>query len=265
VYRYRAKPHAAVPIGVRAATGTFTTRPFPEWTVGAVARPDAARRRTAVLPAHGVRPVRLGVPQSLDAGVNLYMAAAAARRGCSSTRSARARCRRIPAVCKDIADGRGSSAGITPTRPTCTCRPRRSRSIRPGSRSHRVTFLTLRRARLQRLGGPAARARVYPRLIARADMIGSTSTRCRSGAGANAFRARLRGAARARRARRARARPTSGSRSAGMEFCNGRPDSTRRRSPIRAEAWLAIAGGARGIGYFPDHWQPPRTSSHRAD
>jgi hypothetical protein len=25
---------------------------------------------------------------------------------------------------------------------------------------------------------------------------------------------------------------------------------------VRAETWLAVAGGARGIGYFPDHWRP---------
>src|SRR5207248_5953284 len=25
---------------------------------------------------------------------------------------------------------------------------------------------------------------------------------------------------------------------------------------VRAEIWLAIAGGARGLGYFPDFWQP---------
>jgi len=42
-----------------------------------------------------------------------------------------------------------------------------------------------------------------------------------------------------------------------MEFCNGRPDLDPTPLTIRAETWLAIAGGARGIGYFPDHWQPP--------
>ena len=26
---------------------------------------------------------------------------------------------------------------------------------------------------------------------------------------------------------------------------------------VRAETWLAIAAGARGIGYFPDVWDPP--------
>ena len=42
-----------------------------------------------------------------------------------------------------------------------------------------------------------------------------------------------------------------------MEICNGRPELDPTPLTIRAETWLAIAGGARGIGYFPDHWQPP--------
>jgi len=42
-----------------------------------------------------------------------------------------------------------------------------------------------------------------------------------------------------------------------MEFCNGRPELDPTPLTIRAETWLAIAGGARGIGYFPDHWQAP--------
>jgi hypothetical protein len=29
---------------------------------------------------------------------------------------------------------------------------------------------------------------------------------------------------------------------------------------VNAETWLAIAGGARGIGYFPDQWRPDVTS-----
>ena len=42
-----------------------------------------------------------------------------------------------------------------------------------------------------------------------------------------------------------------------MEFCRSRPELAPTPLTIRAETWLAIAGGARGIGYFPEHWQPP--------
>jgi hypothetical protein len=37
-----------------------------------------------------------------------------------------------------------------------------------------------------------------------------------------------------------------------MEHCTWNQDPTP--AVVRAEAWLAIAGGARGIGYFPDYW-----------
>jgi hypothetical protein len=38
-----------------------------------------------------------------------------------------------------------------------------------------------------------------------------------------------------------------------MEHCTWNQDPTP--AVVRAEAWLAIAGGARGIGYFPDYWE----------
>jgi hypothetical protein len=37
-----------------------------------------------------------------------------------------------------------------------------------------------------------------------------------------------------------------------MEHCRSNQDPTP--AVVRAETWLAIAGGARGIGYFPDWW-----------
>lgn len=38
-----------------------------------------------------------------------------------------------------------------------------------------------------------------------------------------------------------------------MEHCRHNEDPTP--TIVRAETWLAIAGGARGIGYFPDWWE----------
>ena len=38
-----------------------------------------------------------------------------------------------------------------------------------------------------------------------------------------------------------------------MEHCRHNEDPTP--TVVRAETWLAIAGGARGIGYFPDWWE----------
>jgi hypothetical protein len=38
-----------------------------------------------------------------------------------------------------------------------------------------------------------------------------------------------------------------------MEHCTWNENPTP--AVVRAETWLAIAGGARGIGYFPDYWE----------
>ncbi len=38
-----------------------------------------------------------------------------------------------------------------------------------------------------------------------------------------------------------------------MEHCSSNVDPTP--AVVRAETWLAITGGARGIGYFPDYWE----------
>jgi len=40
---------------------------------------------------------------------------------------------------------------------------------------------------------------------------------------------------------------------APMNHCTGFDPTPQT---VRAEAWLAIAGGARGIGYFPSEWSP---------
>jgi hypothetical protein len=46
-----------------------------------------------------------------------------------------------------------------------------------------------------------------------------------------------------------------------MEHCLENEDPTP--AVVRAETWLAIAGGARGIGYFPDWWVPEIRSEVR--
>jgi hypothetical protein len=44
-----------------------------------------------------------------------------------------------------------------------------------------------------------------------------------------------------------------------MEFCGGRPGLDPTPATVRAETWLAVAGGARGIGWFPAQWTPAVT------
>ena len=51
----------------------------------------------------------------------------------------------------------------------------------------------------------------------------------------------------------AASRRSSGSRPARWSTAAANEDPTP--AVVRAETWLAIAGGARGIGYFPDWWE----------
>jgi len=44
---------------------------------------------------------------------------------------------------------------------------------------------------------------------------------------------------------------------AAMEHpCNAHPELNPTAATVRAETWLAIIGGADGIGYFPNSWSP---------
>jgi hypothetical protein len=47
-----------------------------------------------------------------------------------------------------------------------------------------------------------------------------------------------------------------------MEHCRWGQDPTP--GIVRAETWLAIAGGAKGIGYFPDYWEEEIRNEVRA-
>jgi hypothetical protein len=39
--------------------------------------------------------------------------------------------------------------------------------------------------------------------------------------------------------------------------CRNHLELDPNAATVRAEAWLSIAGGATGIGYFPNHWSGP--------
>ncbi|MFL6020374.1 MAG: hypothetical protein ACJ74A_04445, partial [Gaiellaceae bacterium] len=41
------------------------------------------------------------------------------------------------------------------------------------------------------------------------------------------------------------------------QVCNKHPDLDPTPQTVRAETWLSIAGGANGVGYFPNHWSEP--------
>ncbi|HXF98695.1 MAG TPA: fibronectin type III domain-containing protein [Gaiellaceae bacterium] len=117
--------------------------------------------------------------------------------------------------------------------------------------SGRVTFLTLTdKFSAAAAPGPFGKE-IYPALLARADVIGfdtyPVEVRCSLAQIDNVYwmQRELVGLT--------GGKPTYQWIEAGpMEHCRDNEDPTP--AVVRAETWLAIAGGATGIGYFPDYW-----------
>ncbi len=140
---------------------------------------------------------------------------------------------------QDEADGQGMTAASLPLLP-------------PSSKSHRVTFLTLTSHFFSGAAPLPAGRSIYPALIARAEMIGFDAyplqSWCRKDALSAVYDAQRELVA------LAGGKPTyQWIEAAPMGQCGGLDPSP---ALVRAETWLAIAGGARGIGWFPANWQP---------
>ncbi len=115
----------------------------------------------------------------------------------------------------------------------------------------RVTFLTLTdKFSVNAAAGPHGKD-IYPGLFETADVIGfdtyPVEVRCSLEQIDNVYWMQREIVA------LAKGKPTFQWIEAGpMEHCRANQDPTP--AVVRAETWLAIAGGARGIGYFPDYW-----------
>ena len=115
----------------------------------------------------------------------------------------------------------------------------------------RVTFLTLTDHFSDRAAPPPNGKGIYPGFYERADVIGfdtyPVEVRCTVEQIDNVYWMQRELVA------QTDGKPTFQWIEAGpMEHCRGNEDPTP--TIVRAETWLAIAGGARGIGYFPDWW-----------
>lgn len=115
----------------------------------------------------------------------------------------------------------------------------------------RVTFLTLTdKFATGTAPGPHGKE-IYPGLFALADVIGFDTypieVRCSLAEIDNVYRMQR------ELVQLAQGKPTFQWIEAGpMEHCRENEDPTP--ATVRAQVWLAIAGGATGIGYFPDYW-----------
>jgi hypothetical protein len=118
--------------------------------------------------------------------------------------------------------------------------------------SGRVTFLTLTDHFSQRAAPPPNGKEIYPAFFDSADVIGfdtyPVEVRCTVAQIDNVYWMQR------ELVSLTRGKPTFQWIEAGpMEHCRENADPTP--AIVRAETWLAIAGGARGIGYFPDWWE----------
>jgi hypothetical protein len=115
----------------------------------------------------------------------------------------------------------------------------------------RVTFLTVTDKFAPNTAPGPHGTSIYPGLFEAADVIGFDTypieVRCDLGQIDNVYWMQR------ELILQAKGKPTFQWIEAGpMEHCRANEDPTA--TTVRAETWLAIAGGARGIGYFPDYW-----------
>lgn len=248
-YRFRVVARQG---GRRAeAAGAFTTHPILPWTVATTTRNALVLDWQPFFPRMVWQQCPWAYPQSLAAGVNLYMGT-----GCGDARAQLAALAgRAYSVldAEQPLDGRGvvgyhllDEADIRV--PSADSLPR----LPPSRQSRRVSFLTLSAHFFSWAAPPEGGRAMYPGLIARAEMVGfdlyPLQSWCRKDALAAVYDAQR------ELVRLAAGKPTFQWIEAGqMEFCLGLEPSP---ALVRAETWLAIAGGARGVGWFPSYWKP---------
>jgi hypothetical protein len=114
----------------------------------------------------------------------------------------------------------------------------------------RVTFLTLTDHFSSRAAPPPSGRSIYTGFFSKADVIGFDTypleVRCTISQIDNVYWMQR------ELVQLAQGKPTfQWIEAASMEHC---PGVTPTPNEVRTETWLAIAGGARGIGYFPDYW-----------
>jgi hypothetical protein len=247
-YRYRV---VAVSGPERAETaGWLTTGGLPPWTPGTT-RPNALYLDwQPVFPRMVFQQCTWAFPQSLAAGIDLFMGAGCGESGQTLVDAAGGRAFTVvDAAERTRVDGRGLIGWYQVDEPDGKGM-KDLPQLPPSSASRRASFVTLTNHFYSGAAPLPAGRTIYPQLISRAEMIGfdlyPLQSWCRRDALPAVYYAQRELVA------LAAGKPTfQWIESGPMSIC-------RHHDPtgavVRAEAWLAIAGGARGIGYFPDLW-----------
>lgn len=249
-YRYRLVARSGRERAV--VEGTFATPAWPLW-VGATTSPRALLvGGQPFFPRMVWSQCPWAFPLSLAAGITVFMGTDCA--GVEAQLAAlRGRALSITSV-----DGRRDGPGVVgfhylDEADVVLGRPEDLPLLPPSKESRRPTFLTLSNHFFSGAAPlPQGRA-AYPELVERAEVVGFNlyplQIWCRRGVLHAVYEAQRELVA------LARGKPTYQWIEAGpMSQCAGLDPSP---ALVRAETWLAVAGGARGIGWFPDVWSEP--------
>ncbi len=248
---YRAQVLALAGTARSDTSATFRTGPMPV-VAKSRATPTALKVNTRpFLPRMVFRQCPSAFPSTIAAGINLFMGTACGPPRLSMTALA-GKALLVPDVASR-ADGRRvigwhqlDEADILVDRPEALP------LLPPSSRTGRTTFLTLSNHVWSGAAPLPGAATLYPGLVARAEMIGADiyplQSFCRKDVLAAVY------AAQRELVALAPGKPTFQWIEADpMGVCAGLDPSP---AIVRAETWMAFAGGARGIGYFPENWKP---------
>ena len=247
-YRYRVIARTGT---ARAETrGTLTTAPIAAWTTATTTANALFLDWQPFFPRMVWKECPWAYQASLAVGVNLFMG------GCGS---GAAQLAALGGRAYSVLDAH-ESAGVAGRGLIGWYQPDEADDsgaalapLQPSRQTRRVSFLTLTNhffsaAAPLPQGNPS-----YPKLIAPVDSVGfdlyPLQIWCR-----RAYQAVFQ--AQRELVALAAGKPTfQWIEAATWNECNGKGLYPTAQT-VRAETWLAIAGGARGIGYFPDNWSP---------
>jgi len=231
--------------------GSFTTGAIAPWTTAATTKNALFLDWQPFFPRMVWQSCLSEYATNLAAGINLFMG------GCGGGKAQLAGLAGkaysvLDAHADAGVDGRGLVGFFQPDEADDS--GARLASLPPSKQSHRVSFITLSNhffsaANPLPQGNPS-----YPKLIAPVDFVGfdlyPLQIWCRTDAFQAVFQAQRELTA------LAAGKPTyQWIEASTWNGCGGKPRSPTPTT-VRAETWLAIAGGARGIGYFPYYWSP---------
>jgi hypothetical protein len=239
----------SLPPGVTATPPSSSTPgPLPAGTPKVTDSAPLRVNGNAVFPRMVWKQCPTYYPGSLSAGINLFLGVSCADPSVQFDKLAGRAMSTVDASTPGIA-GPGLVGWYLPDEADASVG--RPEDLPQPKASGRVTFLTLTDHFSQRAAPLPNGRTIYSALLARADFVGFDTYpiegRCSLAQIDNVYwmqreLAGLTGG-----------KPTFQWIEAGpMEHCpqNADPNPTT----VRAETWLAIAGGARGVGYFPDWW-----------